>query len=127
MSARSGAITVLRQASTPEIRWSGTPSFPPSTRMLEAHAFLWDRGQKRDLGTLGGRNSIAVSLNSRGQVIGFVEAAVENDLLLGFVPSLPTLWEAGLAKDLGTLGGKHGVVFIINRQGQVVGSSTLAG
>jgi probable HAF family extracellular repeat protein len=55
------------------------------------------------------------------------EAALDKDPDLGFVPFRPALWEGGVARDLGTLGGKLGFAFIINRQGQVVGSSTLAG
>jgi probable HAF family extracellular repeat protein len=102
-------------------------SVDPNTDLLEGHAFLLDRGQKIDLGTLGGRNSVAINLNSRGQVIGFAEAALDKDPQLGFVPFRAALWDGGVIRDLGTLGGKRSLAFVINRNGQVAGSSTLAG
>jgi probable HAF family extracellular repeat protein len=102
-------------------------SIDPNTGLLEGHAFFLDRGQKIDLGTLGGRNSVAINLNSHGQVIGFAEAALDKDPDLGRVPFRPALWEGGVAKDLGTLGGKLGLAFIINKEGQVAGTSTLVG
>jgi probable HAF family extracellular repeat protein len=36
----------------------------------EAHAFLWSNGTMTDLGTLGGKWSIATAISARGQVIG---------------------------------------------------------
>jgi probable HAF family extracellular repeat protein len=102
-------------------------SVDPNTGLLQGHAFLLDRGQKIDLGTLGGRDSVAINVNSRGQVIGFAEAALDKDPDLDFVPFRPALWQGGVVKDLGTLGGKLRVAFIINRQGQGAGTSTLPG
>lgn len=34
------------------------------------HAFLYSNGQMRDLGTLGGRNSVAAAINNAGQITG---------------------------------------------------------
>ncbi len=34
------------------------------------HAFLYDNGALRDLGTLGGNNSVARGINDRGDVVG---------------------------------------------------------
>lgn len=80
------------------------------------HAFLWSNGHMIDLGTLGGSNSEAVSLNDRGQVVG--RAYVQDTPLVrhGF------LWEKGRMTDLGTVGAcPRGTARSINRRGQIVG------
>ena len=81
----------------------------------------------QDLGTLGGRESGATVINSRGQVAGY-------SLLADGQTTHPFRWTAsGGMQDLGTLGGE-GTVAIpiplatgINGPGYVVGSSFTAG
>jgi uncharacterized membrane protein len=34
------------------------------------HAFLWQDGKMRDLGTRGGQTSWAVAINNKGQIAG---------------------------------------------------------
>ena len=41
----------------------------------ELHAFLWNGGSLRDLGTLGGPGAFALDINSSNQVIRFSLAA----------------------------------------------------
>src|SRR5271169_6412022 len=39
------------------------------------HAFLWSNSAMQDLGTLGGANSFAYSINTAGQIVGQAEIA----------------------------------------------------
>ena len=69
-----------------------------------------------DLGHLGGGNSEATGINSRGQVVGWSRTASWEYHAF--------LWEDGEMTDLGTLpGGAWSFAQGINSRGQVVGSS----
>lgn len=57
------------------------------------HAFLWERGSMRALGTLGGLISDAIDINKRGQVVGGSAAAG------GEIHAF--LWAGGRMRDLG--------------------------
>jgi probable HAF family extracellular repeat protein len=93
----------------------------------QVHAFLWERGTMRDLGTLGGPDSAGFYINQRGEIAG---ASFTNDVpneTTG-IPTLdPFLWRNGRMLDLGSLGGTYGVPEALNNRGQVVGESNLAG
>lgn len=71
-----------------------------------------------DLGTLGGRESHAYSINDRGQVVG--------DAITATGASHAFLWHKGVMTDLGTLGGTGSAATAINNRGQIVGLSTIA-
>ena len=93
----------------------------------ELRAFLWQDGAMQDLGTLGGPEAWALFVNERGQVAGFATTnAVFNPITLSLTTD-PFLWEHGTMRDLGTLGGTLGFPYGLNNQGQVVGTSNLAG
>ena len=84
---------------------TGVPTLDP---------FLWEHGAMRDLGSLGGTFGCAVSLNNRGQVVGYSNLA-------GDLAFHPFIWDDAALKDLGTLGGNNGLPYQINENGHVVG------
>jgi len=84
------------------------------------HAFLWENGTMRNLGTLGGNYANARAINNRGQVTG--ESTVAST---GSIHAY--LWENEEMSDLGLRpgapsgGGSAG--YAINDQGQIAGAS----
>ena len=91
-----------------------------STGTGSFRAFTWtaDSGMT-ELGTLGGNNSYAMSINSGGQVVGHAATVSGYDhafLALG-----------AFLNDLGTLGGGNSYAYGINNSGSVVGYSDMAG
>lgn len=85
---------------------------------LETHAFLYRDGVMTDLGDLGGIRSFAHGINDRDQIMGAVVDAAE--------VYRPFIYADGELTMLGDLGGRTNA-YDINKLGQVVGNSTLAG
>jgi len=81
------------------------------------NAYLWENGQRTDLGYFGGISSLASDINEAGQIVGKFNITKEK--------FNPFLWQNGQMIDLGTLGFNGGAQGI-NNQGQVVGYSGLA-
>jgi probable HAF family extracellular repeat protein len=103
----------------------------PITGLTEIRAVVWKDGQILDLGTLGGNHSQANGINNRDQVVGFALNAIPDpfsmfDFLLGFSNGTQTrafLWQNGIMRDLGTLGGPDAIAAFVNDRGQVAGAS----
>ncbi len=124
----------------------------PLTGAPEVRGALWRNGQVIDLGTLGGNASSANAINDLGQVVGSATNAVLDPfanapqaacqvLETGLFPCSsftfssnalfsPTttetrafLWQNGVMRDLGTLGGPDGSALINNNHGEVAGWS----
>src|SRR5207249_176460 len=86
------------------------------------HAFLWDNGWMRDLGTLPGYDySMALGINNAGRVVGYSFTATTQSLP---TPSRACLWDNGTMSDLGTLPeANDSEAFGLNDRGAVVGDS----
>ncbi len=94
----------------------------------EAHATLWRNGEILDLGTFGGSESYAWSVNDLGQVVGFASNTVPdqsacNVFAWGATETHAFLWQNGRMQDLGTLGGPDSDAFVVNARGQIAGMS----
>lgn len=89
------------------------------------HAFLWDKSghpRLKDLGTLGGDNSVALWIDDAGDVIGYAD-----------IPNPPGcsgvgcvhhafVWKGGVMTDLGSIGTDPcSRAISINSRGQIVG------
>ena len=104
---------------------SSTPD--SSTGFPPVAPFVWIKGAMKNLGTLGGRFGLAICGNNRGQVIGASSLAEHPFACFTGEPGChPFLWERGVLKDLGTLGGDNGIPIWINDAGEVVGEASTA-
>lgn len=99
----------------------------PLTGFPEERAVLWGGGKTVNLGTLGGYESFAASVNNRGQVTGIAtNTAPDPYSLFGWnAESRPFLWQDGQMRDLGSLGGPDGIGQVVNESGQVAGESSI--
>jgi probable HAF family extracellular repeat protein len=104
---------------------SGNGTIDPLTGLIEHVALLWKSGQIIKLGTLGGNESDASSLNNHDQVVGWAENAIPDPVsMLGHgTQDRAFLWQNGSMRDLGTLGGPDGFAWFVNASGQVAGVS----
>jgi probable HAF family extracellular repeat protein len=98
----------------------------------EIRAVVWKRGRLVNLGTLGGANSWAFGINNREQVVGLAQNAVPDPYSIfdfgifgssGGTQTRAFLWQDGVMRDLGTLGGPDAFAFAINERGQIAGTS----
>ena len=79
----------------------------PLTGLPEIRAVLWTDSRIIDLGTLGGNESLATYVNNRGHVVGIADNATPDEFsFLGTGYQNRTfVWEKGVMRDIGTLGG----------------------
>jgi probable HAF family extracellular repeat protein len=103
----------------------------PLANVNQTRAVLWQDGQIMDLGSFGGYQNAAQSINNRGQISGFSLNTTPDPYSLNefffFGSSNGTqtrafIWQNGQMQDLGTLGtGNDAAAFGINEHGQIVG------
>jgi probable HAF family extracellular repeat protein len=89
----------------------------------EIRAVLWKDGEAIDLGTLGGNESSAFSVNNRGQVVGVAVNTIPDPFSFFATQLRAFLWQDGAMQDLGTLGGPESWALFVNNGGQVAGFS----
>ncbi len=129
----SSFVNWIDATGTAAVGFSQTGAVDPLTGQPQQLATLWDRQRITNLGTLGGDNSLATSVNKRGQVTGAALNDIADPLanLMGGFYFLPAatqvrafLWENGVMNDLGTLGtGTNRLGQEINEAGEVAGIS----
>jgi probable HAF family extracellular repeat protein len=112
-------------------------SYDPLTNYPEYDAVFWQRGHKiKNLGTLGGNLSSAVSVNDSGQVVGGATNTSTDQYAASLGPCWSLncwpaatqwrayMWQNGVMTDLGTLGtGNDAIAGLVNALGQVAGVS----
>jgi probable HAF family extracellular repeat protein len=105
--------------------FSENGAIDPLLGVPETHAVLWKHSEIIDLGTLeGGHESQAFAVNDKGQVVGAALNTIPDPFDPIFVTQIRAfLWQDGVMKDLGTLGGSEALAFLVNERGQVAGFS----
>ena len=145
LGGNSGQATARnRQGHTVGVALNGVAENPDFASFMnaflpaatQARAFLWQGNGLQDLGTLGGNDSFAATINDPGLVYGMsYTGTVPNDMT--GVPTVhPFLWTNGQIRDLGSLGGTLAMPgsltygpfgALLNRRGDAIGTSTLPG
>jgi probable HAF family extracellular repeat protein len=105
---------------------SDTAITDPYTHWPADHAVLFKNGRVTDLGTLrGGYESQANDINDRGQVSGFASNGKKDRYsILGWgTQTRSFVWQHGVLRDIGTLGGPDALSVTMNASGEIVGQS----
>lgn len=106
--------------------WSEN-GFLDATGLPVGRAVLWMKdGKITDLGAVpGGTESLATSVNERGEVVGFSDNDIPDAFSMAGVANQTRafLWKNREIRDLGTLGGPDAIAFFVNERGQIAGQA----
>ena len=106
-----------------------TTSDPIGFFGFPTHTFIWQNGQKLDIGTLGGADAFpgaSCTNPPTGIVVGGSTTSTISNPDTGLPTFAPYLWLNGKMTELGTLGGTFGIAQCANHRGQVIGMSSLS-
>ena len=106
--------------------WSETGVTDPYSGLSENVAILWTGKEMINLGTLpGGTESFGISVTSQGQVAVIANNDIPDPFsIFGLTTQTrAALWQNGVMKDIGTLGGPDAFAAGMNQLGQVFGQS----
>jgi probable HAF family extracellular repeat protein len=96
---------------------------------VQVRTFLWEEGELRDIGTLGGPDAfVGPGCNNQrpGVIVGSSYTSFTPNEITGVPTEDPFLWENGKMRDLGNLGGTVSFGQCANNRGEVIGISSLA-
>ena len=97
---------------------------------MQTRTFVWERGELKDIGTLGGPDAVpgpGCDNQRPGVVVGSSYTSYTPNDTTG-VPTIdPFLWDNGDMIDLGNLGGTDSNGQCANNRGDVIGQSNLPG
>jgi probable HAF family extracellular repeat protein len=108
------------------------PFSPIFSWRTQTRTFLLQNGFMQDIGTLGGPDTFALTINDQGQITGqsYINSTPNADNSPSCPPGVPAqdpfLWDKGRMIDIGSLGGTCSLPNRLNNRGQVVGISYLA-
>src|SRR5215469_16891582 len=121
-------VTVNNAGQAVGISSNGVPD-PFSIIGVQVRTFLWEEGELRDIGTLGGPDATSgPGCNNQrpGVIVGWSYTSFTPNETTGIPTQDPFLWENGKMRDLGNLGGSVGNGQCANNRGEVIGMSSLA-
>ena len=105
---------------------SETATIDPFTGWPSDNAVMFTNGRVKNLGTLpGGFESQANDINNRGQISGFASNGTPDPFsFFGWgTQARSFIWQDGVMRDIGTLGGPDAVSTTLNARGQITGQS----
>lgn len=88
---------------------------------LWSHAAVYTKGERKDIGTLGGDQAYGTALNDSGTVVG------SSNLTPGDRNAVAFSYDGSSMKSLGTLGGDLSFAVDINNAGDIIGRSSVQG